>query len=285
MRSYKFFFFILLSLTPFYSVKGIDIVYSKADSLIFESYIKQLSNQKEYPIGQLLISTANFFIGKPYVASTLEVSGNESLIINLREFDCTTFVENCIALSQTIRSGNPTFGNYCHLLTAMRYRNGKIEGYTSRLHYTSDWIYENEKRGLLANISARLSGKKVQHPVNFMSEHPQPYIHLKNNPDNRKSIKEIERNINERDCYEIIPISSISKSEKDIKSGDIVVFATSVAGLDYSHIGIACWQDDALHFIHASSKQKEIVVETKTLLKYCLESKNCTGISILRIND
>ncbi|NDV96583.1 DUF1460 domain-containing protein [Dysgonomonas sp. 521] len=285
MRSYKFFFFILLSLTPFYSIKGTDIVYTKADSLIFESYIKQFGNQKEYPVEQLLISTAKFLIGKPYVASTLELSENESLIINLRELDCTTFVENCIALSQTIKSENPTFSNYCRLLTAMRYRNGEIDGYTSRLHYTSDWIYENEKRGLLENISTEIGGKMFQHPVSFMSEHPQSYIHLKNNPENRKNIKEIEKNINDRNCYEIIPKSSILKNEKDIRSGDIVVFATSIAGLDYSHIGIAYWQDGVLHFIHASSKQKEVVVETKTLLKYCQDSKSCTGISILRINN
>ena len=81
------------------------------------------------------------------------------------------------------------------------------------------------------------------------------------------------------------PVESISNNKEKIESGDIVVFATSLQGLDYSHIGIAYWQNGELHFIHASSKQKQVVIEKKTLVEYCVDSKSCSGISILRINN
>jgi hypothetical protein len=157
--------------------------------------------------------------------------------------------------------------------------------YTSRLHYTSDWIYENEKKGHLKNISGDIGGKKVYHPVGFMSEHAQSYKHLKNSPENVQKMKEIEFLINKRDNFVIIPVDSISANAKNIKNGDIVAFATSIPGLDYSHIAIAYWKGGGLHFIHASSLQEKVVIEEKTLAAYCKDSKNCSGISILRLNN
>lgn len=262
-----------------------DFVFQKADSLIFEDYIKQYGNDKEKPINELMVSTAKYFSGKPYVASTLEIGDKENLVINLREFDCTTLVENCIALSFVIKSDDLSFDNYCQILKNIRYRNGEIDGYISRLHYTSDWIYENQKSGLLKNITLEIGGKVVQKPVNFMSSHSHLYKHLKDNTQNIKELKKIEQNINKRYNFAILSVSDIERNKDKIKNGDIIAFSTSVAGLDYSHIGIACWQNNDLHFIHASSRQKEVVLEKKTLTNYCKNSKSCTGISILRLID
>ena len=285
MKFYRFFALSLLIILPFQMKGENGVIYQKEDSLTFVRYIEQFKSQKDLPFNQLLIKTAKFFLGKPYVASTLEASGNETLIINLRELDCTTFVENCIALTRVIKSGDSSFENYCSCLINMRYRGGEIKGYTSRLHYTSDWIYENERNNLLRNISTDIGGKIVNHPLSFMSGHPQSYKHLKDNEANISKMKEIERTVNNRDNYRIIPVESISKNKEKIENGEIVVFATSLQGLDYSHIGIAYWQNGELHFIHASSKQKQVVIEKKTLVEYCVDSKSCSGISILRINN
>ena len=275
MKFYRFFALSLLIILPFQMKGENGVIYQKEDSLTFVRYIEQFRPQKDLPFNQLLVKTAKFFLGKPYVASTLEASGNETLIINLRELDCTTFVENCIALTRVIKSGDSSFENYCSCLINMRYRGGEIKGYTSRLHYTSDWIYENERNNLLRNISTDIGGKIIN----------QSYKHLKDNEANVSKMKEIERTVNNRNNYRIIPVESISKNKEKIESGDIVVFATSLQGLDYSHIGIAYWQNGELHFIHASSKQKQVVIEKKTLVEYCVDSKSCLGISILRINN
>lgn len=285
MKFYRFFALSLLIILPFQMKGENGVIYQKEDSLTFVRHIEQFRPQKDLPFNQLLVKTAKFFLGKPYVASTLEASGNETLIINLRELDCTTFVENCIALTRVIKSGDSSFENYCSCLINMRYRGGEIKGYTSRLHYTSDWIYENERNNLLRNISTDIGGKIINHPLSFMSGHPQSYKHLKDNEANVSKMKEIERTVNNRNNYRIIPVESISKNKEKIESGDIVVFATSLQGLDYSHIGIAYWQNGELHFIHASSKQKQVVIEKKTLVEYCVDSKSCLGISILRINN
>lgn len=274
---------LLFILASFSTVKGQH--YTKSDSLIYEAYTKEFSNYKDKPFNELIINTAKYFLGKPYVASTLEILDEEKLIINLREFDCTTFVENCIALSGVIKSKDLSFENYSKLLTLLRYRDSKIDGYISRLHYTTDWIYENEKDGILRNISSEIGGQKVEKVLNFMSTHPQSYKHLKNNPNNIQKIKEIENSINSRNTYEIIPVSAIPAAIEKIHDGDIIAFATSIKGLDYSHMGIAYWNNGKLHFIHASSRAKQVIIESKTLLGYCKDSKNCSGISVLRIKD
>lgn len=265
--------------------KGGDIVSTPADLRIYEAYIKQFEKQKDKPFEEIFINTAKYFLGKPYVASTLEVPGTERMVVNLREFDCTTFVENCIALSQVIKSGDFSYDNYLQTLITMRYRDGEVAGYTSRLHYTSDWIYENEKHGLLRNISSEIGGEKVKKDVNFMTTHPQLYKHLKGNAQNIEKLDKIEKNISKRNAYEILPTAAIYNSQQKIKTGDIIVFATSIAGLDYSHIGIAYWQKEELHFIHASSKARQVIIEQKTLLEYCQTSKSCTGVTVLRINQ
>lgn len=255
-----------------------------ADKQVYKEYIAKFAKEKNKSSEELIISTAKYFLGKPYVASTLEVSDDERLTVNLREFDCTTFVENCIVLSEVIKSEDYSYDNYEKLLQAMRYRNGLVDGYISRLHYTSDWIYENQKRGVLKNISREIGGKSVSKSINFMSRNSQLYKHLKNNLQNVEMLKTVEKDIAERHAYEILPLDRISQNQDKIKNGDIVVFATSVDGLDYSHIGLAYWKGSELHFIHASSKYKKVIIENKTLLEYCQSSKNCTGVSILRMD-
>ncbi|MDH6310408.1 hypothetical protein M2451_003294 [Dysgonomonas sp. PFB1-18] len=277
------FVLILLFCSLFCAAQGADVVYSKQDSVIYEKYIKEFKSERDKPLDELIVNTSKFFMGKPYVASTLEVSDKEQLIINLREFDCTTLVENSIALAKTIKSGDTSFGNYCRILKQIRYRDGEINGYLSRLHYTTDWIFENEKQNVFENISLKPGGKKVVQPVNFMSTHPNLYKHLKNSPSNIRELSNIEKEINKRDSYRIIPLAKIAAIEKGIENGNIITFATSIAGLDYSHMGIAYRQNGTMHFIHASSRAKQVVIETKTLLNYCKSSKNCTGISIFRI--
>lgn len=262
-----------------------EIIYTKSDSLIYDSYMRQFTSQKDKPMSELLINTAKFFLEKPYVASTLEVSDKEKLVVNLREFDCTTFVESCIALVLTLKSNDLSFENYCKELTSLRYRDGEINGYCSRLHYMTDWIYENENRNVIRNVSKDLGGKAVSKEINFMTKHSHLYKHLKNNSEHIKELRKIEVAIDSRNNYLVISDTQISNVEKGIKDGNIIIFATDIPGLDYSHIGIAYWQDGQLHFIHASSKAKKVVVEKKRLSEYCRSAKSCTGISVVGVNQ
>ena len=195
MRFIRFAVLFSMLLTITYTVRAKDILYSKVDSLIYESYIKQFAKQQNKPFDEILINTAKYFLESPYTASTLEVSDDEKLIINLQGLDCTTFVENCIALSLVVKSGNTTFDSYCRQLIAIRYRDKKINGYTSRLHYTSDWMYNNERNGLLENTTLKIGGKRIDKIINFMTMHPQLYKQLINEQKNLEELRETEDKI------------------------------------------------------------------------------------------
>lgn len=261
-----------------------DTIYSKSDILTFDKYITTVAENTNSKTQDLIISTAKFFLNKPYVAATLDKGDPEKLVVNFSELDCTTFVETCMALYSTVHSQDTSFSMYKSRLVAMRYRGGVIDGYCSRLHYSSDWIYENQKRGFWKDISAELHGVCISKPVNYMSTHPQVYKQLKYSEENISQIADIERNINARGNYIVIPTEKIPIVRELIQNGDVILFATAIAGLDYSHMGIAYWVNGNLHFIHASSAAKRVVIESKTLVDYCKNSRNCTGISVLRVN-
>ena len=124
------------------------VSYTEADRVVFDRYVSEMKANKSLPTGELMVKTARFFLGTPYVAATLEMEP-ERLVVNLREMDCMTLVENVVALTRTIQSENPSFETFCKNLQALRYRNGEIHDYTDRLHYTTDWIFENQRKGIV----------------------------------------------------------------------------------------------------------------------------------------
>jgi len=101
----------------------------------------------------LVLFYANELRNAPYVAHTLE-GNQEKLTIEASRFDCTTFVEALYALVKTTLDGNDSWQDYAHNLEDIRYRDGKMVDYASRLHYISDWINDNVRRGNIIDVAA-----------------------------------------------------------------------------------------------------------------------------------
>lgn len=276
----------LLLLVFFTTSINAEVSYTKQDSLIFEKYkteFTQKNNYRDLPLNEVLVKTSLFFIDTPYTANTLDQSNTEELVINLREFDCTTFIETCMALSKAIKSESQTFNQFCKELKSIRYRTTNIQDYSSRLHYMSDWIYENQKKGLVNDMSEKLGGMLDDRTINYMSTHASAYSQLKNNPTMVSKIKNTEKNINERKGHYFILKQNINNLKNNINSGEIVLFATSIDGLDYTHMGITYKENGKLTFIHASSKANKVIIEESNLADYCNKSGKNIGISILNL--
>ncbi len=257
------------------------VIYTAQDSIVFEEYLKVMKPKKDLPLQELIVETALYFRGTPYVASTLEYTP-EQLVVNLSELDCTTFVESTIALARTVKDKNPSFQKFCGNLQQLRYREASIEDYSSRLHYTSDWIYTNEQRGIVKDISKEAGG--VDLPVNLfiMSTNAEKYKQLKGNPELTDKIKEQEHIINGRPHY-YIPKASLYKVSKYVRSGDMVCFATTIKGLDVSHVGFAYWKDGKLTFIHASSSAKKVIVNPEPMQSYIDGVNHNRGVLFVRV--
>ncbi len=232
--------------------------------------------------GKGLQNIALTFIETPYVSATLDVNSVEDLVVNFRELDCVTFVETCMALSKTLESDNVDFDNFCNNLQNIRYRDGVIDGYLSRLHYTSDWIFDNVKKNIIKDRTQEIGGIEFPLQLSYMSAHPDNYPRLKNQPYLVDSILKIESEVNKRTYY-YIPKGDIKSKESLINDGDIICFTTSIKGLDISHLGIAYRKNGVLTFIHASYTAKRVIVNPESLVDYCAKIKSNNGIMVLSL--
>lgn len=271
----------LFSLSSF-SQNG-EISVTSEDKKIINEIFEKFQAPKNLSTGELIIKIGHYFLETPYVAHTLEVNSDEKLVVNLREMDCTTFAENCLALARTVKNTNPDENTFFDELRTIRYRSGLIDRYPSRLHYFSDWIYENARKKIVRNITAKSGGVSKKIELNFMSTHPDSYSVLRLHPEFISEIAKQEKTISGRQ-FKFIPESKLGKYEKKIKNGDIIGISTDIAGMDIMHVVIAFWKNDKLHILHASQSKGKVLVSEETLYQYLITSKKATGIVIARPN-
>ena len=262
------------------------VTYQKKDSV---TVCRLLAASRQLPRGtNLQLFFARKFLGLPYVAHTLEINDDERLVVNTRQLDCTTLVENVTALTLCAQRGEYTWRDYLRTLTAMRYRNGKITDYTSRIHYFTEWITANTKEGIVTEIqSPNPPFSAVQQvSVSFMSNHPKSYKALRNHPEYVADIKKMEQQVSGQ-RFRYIPKTAVrnhSQLRKAVKDGDIIAITCRKKGLDIAHLGFAVWKEGKLHLLNASQLRGQVVEEPKILYEYLQEHPTHTGIRIIRIN-
>ena len=230
---------------------------------------------------------ARKFLGRPYVAATLEVSDPEQVVVNLQGLDCATLVETSQALAMTRREGKTDVASYTRNLEKIRYFDGKNRGYTSRLHYLSFWMADLTKRKVAKEV---LLPQALTQPLvirlNYMSTHTGSYPFLKNHPERVREIAQLERKYSGK-VGRFLPKSNAGLSRQQlgvIHDGDIITVVTQKAGLDYSHQGIAFWGNDGkLHMLHASSERKRVIADERTLEDYLKRISHAKGIRVFRI--
>lgn len=290
---YSVFAFLLLLVSSL--AEASDITYRKSDSIKVVSLLREGIKQKKGT--NLMLYYGKKLCGIPYVAHTLEVNTKEKLVVNMREMDCTTFVETVFALSLTTKDGSVRWQDYCKRLEQIRYNAGRRDGYASRNHYFYWWIVSNEKQGFVTLPMQELlyARKEKTYPharkqvidIDYMSTHPSSYKMLKGNKADIKSIASHEK-ASAGKVVMYIPANKVGLSStelKYIKDGDIIAIATKKKGLDTSHIGIASWgSDKKLHLLNASSIHKKVVLEPKTMKKYMSEHPSQLGIWVIRPN-
>ncbi|WP_020527404.1 N-acetylmuramoyl-L-alanine amidase-like domain-containing protein [Flexithrix dorotheae] len=246
------------------------------------TYFKSLKQFDELTINETAVKVGKSFLGTEYVAKTLDINENgEELVINLHGLDCTTFLENVLVFSRLIKQGKYEFEDYVRELELVRYRDGKVENYNSRLHYFSDWLYENEQKGLIKQKSKTIAQTPFKNDLNFMTNNRDKYVQLGNEV-NYEELKSTEKTFTSRNYY-YIPKEVIKDHEKEIKNGDLIAITTNIKGLDIVHVGFAIHQNGRLHLLHASSKQKKVVISTKPLHDYLAPTKYQTGIMVAEI--
>ncbi len=266
--------------TPISSAQ--EVVCSMKDKQAFEDKTIEIDGLLEDDFGTTMVSVGKTFLGTPYVAKTLEVGETESLVINLHGLDCTTYVENVLVFSTLLKNGKADFNSFTQTLEHIRYKDGKLDGYPSRLHYFSEWIANNEAKGLLRDITAEIGGTQIKKEINFMSTHRELYPFLKEDDENYQRIQASENYLNNQILC-VLPQEHIEANEHLIQTGDIIALTTSIDGLDVTHTGIATREADGrIHLLHASTGSMQVEVSKLPLADYLKGIKKNTGIMVAR---
>lgn len=270
--------------------------------VVYRAVYEQVASEADLPMNLLVVEVAKCFLGTKYVSGTLE-SETEELRIYLDRTDCILFVEMCTGFALTVKGlrieqvcdgehygtrprpsvsrSEPSYELLCDNIRNMRYRSGVLGDYSSRLHYTTEWILQNETNGIMKEVTSEL-GIPVDQKFSFMSAHRDLYRQLVADPSLLPVIIDTEKRLEAQGPYFKVPQASLKTPAVigRIKDGDIIAFVDRNAGLDVSHVAFACSVDGVMHFIHASSKAGKVIIESRTLADYAVN-----GVRVIRLNE
>ena len=285
------------------------------DVKLAEKVMSSLVPSRSLPTGDLMIMAGTQLLGQPYVAGTLDEGDEEQVRVFLTKTDCIIFVETCMNLAYAVKvyGDKANFDELADLVRLSRYRDGAVNYYSDRVHYTTEWIRQGEKRGIMEDLTLKLGGEIYDHPISYMSKHYKSYAHLKNSDtDSRQAydllkITEIEEELN-KEPYSYIPDKKIASIAGGIQTGDIIGYMSVTSGLDIAHVVMAYVHypdgtviygpqdapevkagssqhggDPVVGFMHASMGQMKVIIDPKTIADYAMDSKSINGIKVVRV--
>ncbi|MHB8908112.1 MAG: N-acetylmuramoyl-L-alanine amidase-like domain-containing protein [Syntrophales bacterium] len=232
------------------------------------------------PLPELIVEAGQYFLGAPYEPDTLESEGPEELVVDLRAFDCVTFVENAVVLAGLIAAGKTGFTDYLAALERIRYRRGRCDGYPSRLHYFTDWLYDNGRKGLVRDITREIGGVPFRKALHSLTDRREDHPALKD-PGAFRRLRSIE-GICSRRTHSYIPKADFAGREERITGGDIVAITTDETGIDVTHAGLAVRLGQELRLLHASSAEGKVILTEASLGSYLAARRSRTGIIVGR---
>ncbi|HEX2251364.1 MAG TPA: N-acetylmuramoyl-L-alanine amidase-like domain-containing protein [Gemmatimonadales bacterium] len=251
--------------------------------------LRKVSTGHAPPLGRSAIRVGELAIGTPYEASTLDrylhaggTPRREPLTLSLTRFDCVTLVEACLAVARLANEEEPpTWERFGREIERMRYRAGQRRGYTSRLHYFSEWIADGQTRGLVRDLGAELGGAEDRRPLRFMTMHRAKYPAL-SDAQVFQEISAIERRL-DASPRRVIPMKRIPQVVSRIETGDVLAFATEIPGLDVTHSAFAYRdRDGILRVLHAPLSGGVVEITQATLPEYVAGIRRATGILVAR---
>ncbi len=239
--------------------------------------------------GERTARAALAFLGAPYIPATLEISGPERLVVNLRGFDCVTLVEHALTLSRLADGSDPAVlddeerfrERYRDELARLRYREGAPDGYLSRLHYFTEWLDRGIAAGELQEVTGELGGIPDQRPIHFMSSNPEAYRQLAESPELVEEVRQIEEELSARTRL-FIPQERIREVEGGIRDGDIIAAASALDGLDIAHTGFAVRREGRVHLLHAPLVGDSVEVSPRPLAERIQGIGSQVGIRVVR---
>jgi hypothetical protein len=257
----------------------------------FETLVTKAEQEgwRSRPLGERMVLVGKALLGTPYRSFTLEIDDRiEAPSADFLGMDCWTFYEIALGFSRMLelKSSGYTPRDLLAMIEMDRYRGGHCNGlYTSRLHFLEDWIYDNERRGLVKNLTASLGGVPMRgRYLNEMSRYWRSSRYLRHNPNLVPAIRNMEDTVASRTVYHI-PRERVAAIEPKIRSGDIICITGRGPEGFTEHVGIA-YRDGVgiVHFMHASKDERQVMIDV-ALHQYVYRYHKFAGIMVVRPID
>jgi hypothetical protein len=254
----------------------------------FDALVARADAWKTLPINERVAAVGQALVGTPYKSYTLEIDDRiEAPSVNLAGLDCWTFFETSLAFARMLDEPRDQWTPQTMLkyIERDRYRGGTCDGsYLSRLHYLEEWLLDNDRRGLVQDLTRTLGGGRVAHAADEMTVNWRSYRYMRNSAEVRAGIHAMEQRVGSMTMSHI-PKGKVAGIESKLQSGDIIGITTKDrGGVGTSHVGLALRTGDGvLHFMHASSPSNygKIVIDTR-LSDYLKRYRSDLGIMVAR---
>ena len=200
-------------------------------------------------------SISGRFLGYPYLAHSLVGSVDTPEVFNdsLKGFDCVTYIESVMALLYADKTRN-----YSSILKKLRYSGGRVD-WRRRNHYMTQWLKNNERHGLIRRVGLRFATTRKHRVLNVVPGLP--------------AFKQ---------SFSCIPKRSFSAVQPEIRTGDLIFFASTRSHLDVFHCGILVRQGEKWILRHASRSRGSVVDQE---LESFLKGNRMAGLMLARPCD
>jgi hypothetical protein len=247
-------------------------------------------NWASQPIGQRTVTAGKSLLGTPYGNYTLEIDDKiESPSVNFEALDCWTFYEASLAMARMVKNPPSLWSREAllHYIELERYRDGRCTGcYLSRMHHLEEVFADNERRGLGRNVTPSLGGHPVRRNVREMQVSWKSYRYLRNNPDLRPGMAEVEAKVSSLPVT-YVPRAKVAGIESQLQDGDVLAVASTWHSGYTSHVGLAKRDGATCRFMHATSSKSKgrcCVIDSR-ISTYLHEKSTNMGLIVFRPSE
>ena len=222
---------------------------SGLDTAAVNLILNRVKDEKK--TGARVAHISSVFLGRPYIIGPLEGDQftEEVFKVSLDGFDCVTYVETVLALAQAM-----TVDEFINAIREIRYE-GEVN-WPSRNHYMVDWARNNERRGIIRNLTSGALTIEKTRTLNAVNGLPQREVTFR--------------------CF---PKRNLSRLRSLIQTGDLILFASTRKTLDVFHTGLVIKNDEIIQLRHAALGAGKVVEQP---LAEFLDAHRMSGFILLR---
>ena len=207
--------------------------------------------------------------------------GSETLSVELRHFECVSFLESSLAVARCAWRGEPTQECFVWEVMGFRYRSGLMANYASRLHYFADWLEDNGGRWRLNNVTGELGGRPVKRDFFYLTRRASKAPALASSGE-RRAMAAIEGDLSSRSHY-VLGRNDIRAAVNELQHGDLIAIVGNKPGRLITHAGlIVRGEGDKARLLHASSYHRRVVVTREDVADYVMRRPERAGIIVAR---